>query len=364
MRAVLEVDPGYAQAHHNLGVIAQWQQDYAASIDHFRRALAAREDSSGHDTALALSHSLMALGRYEEGWPYYEHRPGGLMREPRARGLWDGTALPHGALAVMGEQGFGDVIQFCRYLPRLRPRVGKLYLVLDGPFAPLAPLLASLEGIDAIVTDRRAGPPINAYCLVTTAAHLAGASTANPGTTPYLAAPADRVAVWGERLGPRAASPAKRVGLVWGGSPRVSVRESDIDARRSIDPALLDRLAALRGIEWHSLQLGPAARKSDRLSRAFRLRDFSDFITDFADTAAYIRNLDLLITVDTSAAHVAGAIGAPVWMLNRFDTCWRWGPAGRTTPWYPSMRIFRQPSYGDWDSVVAELDTALQRWCA
>jgi hypothetical protein len=110
--------------------------------------------------------------------------------------------------------------------------------------------------------------------------------------------------------------------------------------------------------------MGTAAKQISRLSPAFAVRDLTAWIGDFADTAAYIRNLDLVITVDTSVAHVAGAIGAPVWMLNRFDTCWRWGgnANGSKTPWYPSMRIFRQPVFGDWQSVIAETGRALSSW--
>jgi tetratricopeptide (TPR) repeat protein len=374
MQAVLSVDPHYGQAHHNRGAIAQWQQDYHASVAHFRRAHAL--DPGSGSTAVSLAHSLLALGQYDEGWNYFEHRAGGLNQDPRPRGLWNGTPLPGRALAVVGEEGIGDVLQFVRYLPAIRERVGKLYLLLDGQFASLAPLLASLSEVDAIVTDRKTGPAINAYCPIMSLAHIAQASLSNPGAAPYLSAPADRVAAWRARLhestATLASSPAsakqspriKRVGLVWGGNPRKSATAADIDSRRSIDPALLAPLAEVPGIEWHTLQLGAAAKQMSRLSPAFAVHDLTASIGDFADTAAYISNLDLVITVDTSVAHVAGAIGAPVWMLNRFDTCWRWGAntSGSKTPWYPSMRIFRQPVFGDWQSVVAEAGHALSVW--
>lgn len=162
MQAVLSVDPNYAPAHHNRGAIAQWQQDYQASVAHLRRALAL--DPASRSTAMSLAHSLMALGRYDEGWSYFEHRADGLEEQPRPRGLWNGMPLPERALAIVGEEGIGDVLQFVRYLPAVRGRVGNLYLLLDGPFASLAPLLASLPDVDAIVTDRKTGPPIHAYC--------------------------------------------------------------------------------------------------------------------------------------------------------------------------------------------------------
>jgi len=374
MQAVLNVNPSHGPAHHNRGAIAQWQQDYQASVAHLRRALAL--DPTSRSTAMSLAHSLMALGQYDEGWHYFEHRAGGLKEQPRPRGLWDGMPLPEGRLAVVGEEGIGDVLQFVRYLPAIRSRIGKLYLLLDGQYASLAPLLASLPDVDAIVTDRKTGPPINAYCPIMSLANIAQASLSNPGAVPYLSASADRVTAWRARLRESAMtlscytasakqpSRTKRVGLVWGGNPRQSVTGADIDLRRSIDPALLAPLAEVPGIEWHTLQLGTSAKQISRLAPAFAVHDLTVWIKDFSDTAAYISNLDLVITVDTSVAHVAGAIGAPVWMLNRFDTCWRWGgnANGSRTPWYPSMRIFRQPVFGDWQSAVAEIGQALGVW--
>lgn len=370
MQTVLSVAPFYAPAHHNRGAIAQWQQDYRASVLHFRHAFSI--DPTNRATAVSLAHSLMALGDYDNGWNYLEHRAGGLEQRPRPRALWDGTPLPGRALAITGEEGLGDVLQFVRYLPHISDRVGKLHLLLDGQYASLAPLLAAYSDGNAVVTDRRTGPPINAYCPILTAAHIARASLSNPGTVPYLFASTDSIAGWRARLhqstmssSPTPANQKRmdRVGLVWGGNPRASVEGANIDSRRSIDPALLAPLAEVPGIEWHSLQLGVAANQISRLSHAFAVRDHTGSIKDFADTAAYMSNLDLVITVDTSVAHLAGAIGVPVWMLNRFDTCWRWGgnANGSRTPWYPSMRIFRQPAFGDWRSVIVETSEALNK---
>jgi hypothetical protein len=372
MITVLNASPDYAPAHHNRGSIAQWRQDYEASVRHFRRAVAL--NPAARDSAVSLGHSLFALGRYPEGWNHLASRQGGLAQRPRPRGLWDGTPLPGRALVVTGEEGLGDVLQFVRYVTTIRERVDKLYLLTDGQFAGLASLLVSLPGIDAIVTDRTSGPPIHAYCPIMTLAQICHASLDNPGSTPYLRADAERIAAWRSRIDEStkrfAAATSNRgrlprqVGLVWAGNARQSVAASDIDSRRSIDPALLERLATIDGIEWHTLQMGEAAKKIGRLSPRFAIHDLTAEIKDFADTAAYIANLDLTITVDTSVAHLAGAIGAPVWMLNRFDTCWRWGgnTCGARTPWYASMRIFRQPAFGDWPSVVTEVEQALGVW--
>jgi hypothetical protein len=354
LRAVVAAAPDFAPAHHDLGALAQWRKDYQSSIAHLQRAIAL--DPANRGSYVALAQSLFAAGRYDEGWRCFEAREGGLGQHPRPRGLWDGSPIPGGALGVVAEEGIGDTIQFCRYVATVRDRVARVYLVVDGQYAALAPLLREMDGIDAVVTDRRTGPPINAYVPVMTLAHLAGASPAHPLDVPYLRAPPEREARWRARLGE---TPLRRVGLVWGGNPRSTARASDIDSRRSIDPALLAPLAEVPGIEWHSLQLGPAAARAGRLAAAFRLRDMTEHIGDFADTAALIANLDLVISVDTSVVHVAGAIGAPTWMLNRFDSCWRWGPDGDATGWYPSVRIFRQPAFGDWPSVVAAVRDAL-----
>jgi hypothetical protein len=354
LRAVVAAAPEFAPAHHDLGALAQWRKDYQSSIDHLQRAIAL--DPANRASYVALAQSLFASGRYDEGWRCFEAREGGLARHPRPRGLWDGSPIPGGALGVFAEEGIGDTVQFCRYAAAVRDRVARIYLVVDGQYATLAPLLREMDRIDAVVTDRRTGPPINAYVPVMTLAHLAGASPTNPLDVPYLRVPAEREARWRARLGETS---LRRVGLVWGGNQRSTAGGSDIDLRRSVDPALLAPLAEVSGIEWHSIQLGSAAARAGRLPAAFRLRDMTAQIDDFADTAALIANLDLVISVDTSVVHVAGAIGAPTWMLNRFDSCWRWGPEGDRTPWYPSVRIFRQPAFRDWPSVVAAVRDAL-----
>ena len=353
----VRADPRLAAAWHDLGAIAQWRRHYERSIEYLRRALMIAPDASS--SAMALARSYFALGRYPEGWSWYEHRRGGQLARPRQRGLWDGSAQPHASLAIFAEEGYGDVIQFCRYIANIRERVARVYLVLDGFHAPLAPLLASLQGVDKIVTDRRTGPAMHACCPLLTLAHFAGASPERPMTVPYLSAPPGRVERWRDALGDRR---GLRVGFAWAGNPSSNARTRAIDQRRSIDPALFGPLMGVAGIEWHSLQVGSGLSKRNRFPAGVRIVDHAHAIGDFADTAALIANLDLTITVDTSVAHVAGAIGAPVFVLNRFDSCWRWGPSGERTPWYPTMRLFRQHSFGEWNGAIDDAATALSRW--
>jgi hypothetical protein len=349
--------PGRADAWHDLGVIAQWRHDYLRSIDCLRRAMALAPEA--RHSATALAHSLFAAGHYDEGWEWFEHRAGGQADLPRQRGLWDGSRVPHAALAIFAEEGLGDVIQFCRFVDSIRDRVARVLLVLDPPCDSLLPLLASLRGVDQIVTDRKSGPLVHAHCPVMSIARFARASTENPGVVPYLAPPPERLELWRRRLGE---SQRLRVGLVWAGSSRSDPGARDADLRRSIDPALLGPLFAVPDVEWHSLQLGDGRARRGRLPPGVAIIDHAEEIRDFGDTAALIASLDLLVTVDTSAAHVAGAIGAPVFMLNRFDTDWRWGMEGERTPWYPTMRIFRQHAFCDWRGALGDAAAALARW--
>lgn len=356
LAAAIEAEPTLAAAWHDLGAVAQWRQDHAKAISCFRRAVTLKSDAGA--SAVALAHSLFAIGDYEQGWVWFEHRSGGGARRPRPRGFWDGSVIPHAALAVYGEQGYGDIVQFCRYIPQIRERVGRLYLVLDR-HQPLVSLLATLPGVDVTVVDRKQGPPIHAYCPIMTLARFAGASLESPGRVPYLSAPSERIRRWREKLGD---ARALRVGLVWAGNHRNEPRGTAIDARRSIDPALLGPLLAVPNVEWHALQLGYGRDQWNRLPANAAIVDHAPAIRDFGDTAGLIANLDLVVTVDTAVAHVAGAMGKSVFMLNRFDSCWRWGQQGMTTPWYPTMRIFRQSVFGDWVPAIADAASALAAW--
>ncbi len=178
-----------------------------------------------------------------------------------------------------------------------------------------------------------------------------------PRTVPYLAADAAAVAAWHERL---SALPGLRVGLCWAGNPRRDHPSAyAIDRRRSITLAQYAPLANVAGVHFVSLQKGDAAGQTVAPPIGLSLHDWTDELLDFADTAALIQALDLVITVDTAVAHLAGALGKPVWILNRFDACWRWLVDRDNSPWYPTARLFRQPKPDDWDSVVAKVATAL-----
>jgi hypothetical protein len=247
-------------------------------------------------------------------------------------------------------------VQFVRFLPRLRGRVQRVVLWLDDYWRPLAPLLASLEGIDAIVAGAEfpAGEKPLARCSVLSLPHLARATPDRVWQGAYLAAPADRTDAWRRRVD---ATANLRVGLAWS----VHARDDHgyVTRHKSIAPEALAPLLDVEGVAFHSLQPPPDGDAAAFGKRASRVVPTGPAIGDFGDTAALIDNLDLVITPDTAVAHVAGALGKPVWLLERFHGCWRWRLEAEASPWYPTLRIFRQARFNDWHDAIASATTAL-----
>ena len=373
-REALRLDPLHAGAYSNLGAIATWRQDYPRAVAEFRRSLALNPEIQ--DSKSGLAYALLALGDFEQGWAQHERSRalGVLAYDKKEPVLWRGEAMPRGTLTLFGEAGLGDVLQFCRLAPLARERVGRVVLYLQSYYAPLAPLLATLEGIDEITLEASALRTSDASLSVLSLPYVFNASLRqSPAPVPYLHIDPARSDRWKARLrgldrparAGSAAQPALRVGLVWGGNPRLAqARISVLDRRRSIPFEALEPLLNVPGVEFHALQLGAAAAQLREAPLAARLVDMTGDIADFADTAALLGELDLLISVDTSVVHLAGALGRPVWMLNRFDSCWRWGSERDDASWYPSMRIFRQPRFGDWKPVIARVAEALREHAA
>jgi hypothetical protein len=269
---------------------------------------------------------------------------------------WDGSDDP-GTLVLYGEQGFGDVVQFARFVPTIRRRAGRIVLLLDGYWAPLASLLASLAGVDGVLDDAaRLDASANATrASILSLPHLARARSDALPADRYLAAPTERVNAWRERL---AQVPRPRVGIAWS----VNARDDHayVSRHKSLPASALAPLLEAAGIAFVSLQPGAAGDPSTLGTHASRIMDAGRSIADFADTAALIENLDLVISPDTAVAHVAGALGKPVWLLDRYNACWRWRLSPGTSPWYPTMRIFRQARFGDWSAPVAAVAGALR----
>jgi len=316
-----------------------------------RMALAAQPQDAG--TLLNLSMILLLTGRYQEGWEAYEAR---LVLDPWPAPAPNPSALPLTDLAevrervilVRAEQGYGDVLQFCRYVPLLAERGARV--VLEVP-ASLVRLMRGLDGVDHVVATGEALPWYDRQIRIMSLPRLFGTTPDTiPQAIPYLRADTTLADRWHDRF-PK--SPTRRIGLVWAGGHRPeNPHAAAIDRRRSVPLDMLAPLATVPDCHFVSLRVADSAP-------ADWLFDPSSDIADFADTAALVQSLDLIIAVDTAVAHLAGALGKPVWLLNRYDSCWRWFCDRDDSPWYPTLRQFRQTAPHDWHGVIERVVDAL-----
>jgi Tfp pilus assembly protein PilF len=358
-RDALRLGQDAAQVHSNLSVLLRELGRPAEAEASCREALRLRPELA--DAQVNLAVSLLLAGRWAEAWPLYEARwrcsSLALVRREFAQPQWTGEQPIAGANVLLhAEQGFGDTLQFCRYA-RLVAALGAR-VVLEVPRA-LARLLVQLEGVAQVVAEGDALPEFDLHCPLMSLP-LAFATTPEivPGPVPYLTADPAQVAVWRDAL---AELPGRRIGLVWAGSSRnFQPHAVALDRRRSMRLADMAPLAGVRGCSFVSLQLGPPAAQLNEPPAGLVVLDVAQWLGDFADTAALVANLDLVIAVDTSVAHLAGALGKPVWLLNRFDSCWRWLLGRDDSPWYPGLRQFRQEGQGDWEGVMQLVVGALE----
>jgi tetratricopeptide (TPR) repeat protein len=354
--AALALKPDYAEAHNNRGAVFVDLNRLEAALAAYDRALALKPDYvEAHWNKAVL---LILQGEYLEGWALYEWR---LRREdgrddyhrfpqPAWRG---GEDLRGKRILVHGEQGFGDVVQFCRYLPQLRALGAEI--VFEAPRA-LVPLVATLDCPMTLVAKGDALPAVDVCCPLMSLPHAFATTVETiPAATPYLHADADKLGRWRQALGD---TERLRVGLVWSGSTG-----HKNDAQRSMRLQDLLPLMALP-VEWHALQKEYRDHDLELLARHPEIRQHAHALGDFADTAALIACMDLVISVDTGVAHVAGALGKPVWVLLPFAPDYRWLLEREDSPWYPTARLFRQAAIGDWPGVVAALAAALPAFAA
>lgn len=350
---------------NNLGLVLYERQKTSEATACLRRALTLDPDSAQVKMNLALS--LLADGHFAQGWPLWEARydAGLANRQTVAPALpfaqWQGEPLAGKSLIVWHEQGYGDSFQFSRYVPLLKAR-GVAHLGL-ACLPSAKRLFETIDGVDECIAldDMQ---PIRGYdywCFTMSLPLLFGTTVETiPANVPYLHARREDSERWKTRL-PHACF---KVGLVWAGDPRpdhADSRVSAADRRRSMKASTYLPLLTLPGIAFVSLQKGATTQAQiDDLPPALRPLDPMNDVRDFADTAAIIANLDLVISVDTSIAHLAGALGKPVWILSRFDGCWRWLRERDDTPWYPQARLFRQTRPGDWDGVIARVVQTLK----
>src|SRR5262245_29031740 len=351
-RRALELRPNYAEAHNNLGVLLNDVRSPAEALPAFTRALELRPDYP--EARLNRALAWLSEGDYERGWDEYEFRwkgKGARMRE-YPRPVWAGEDLAGKTLFVHPEQGLGDTIQFLRYARLAADRGARVVAEVQPPLIDLA---RTCPGLDAIIPSGQEPPQFDYHAPMLSLPRLLGTRRPEdvPGPHPYLSADSARVEYWRGEL---AALDGFRVGLAWQGNP-----QHRGDHTRSVRLTRFARLAGLPGVRLISVQ---KAHGRDQLAEVNgQLPDFGGRTSDesMADSAALIAALDLVVTVDTAVAHLAGALGKPVWILVSYNADWRWMRHRADTPWYPSARLFRQPAPGDWNSAFERVRAELAR---
>lgn len=351
LRRALSLDPRHALAQSNLGWALRRQNRLEEARAAYRNALAAAPDHA--ETRWNLAVTDLLAGDWATGWEGAEWRwqVPGFPARPRgfAQPLWAGEAIEGRTLLLHAEQGFGDSIMMLRYLPLVAARGARVLLELPAPLLPLAAALP----VEVIT----AGTPLPGFDLHCPLLSLPRAFGTMPGTVPpapYLAPPAEAAARWAARL-PEDGGPP-RVGLAWAGRPT-----HRNDANRSIGLAALAPLLAMPGLRFYGLQAGPRAADIAALGLEGQVEDLSPLLADFGETAAALARLDLLVSVDTSVVHLAGALGRPFRLLLPFAPDWRWMLGQEDTPWYASGRLLRQARPGDWSTPLAAVAADLAR---
>jgi tetratricopeptide (TPR) repeat protein len=385
LRKAIALNPNFAPAHNNLANVLDELEDSDGAVEHWTKALQlvpnyfdalvnlgkTVQRRGEHDRAMALLNNAVTLrpndpdarflrgmalllkGNFTEGFADSAWRmqckelnidPRNFIEPP-----WDGTPQPDKTILLRAEQGFGDVFQFIRYAPMVRQRCKQIVLECQ---AELAELMRAVKGIDVVVVRNQGLPPFDFHAPLLDLPRLLGTTlTTIPAEVPYLSADPARVEKWAQIIATD--PPGKRIGLLWSGTPH-----HGNDRNRSITLRQLDPLAGIKGVSFMTLQKGAAATQVSDSTLKLRLVDHTPRLTDFGETAALMQHLDLIVTVDTSVAHLAGAMARPVWVLLPFAPDWRWMLDRSDSPWYPTMRLFRQPQPGQWDPVIRAVGSA------
>ena len=350
----LSIEPNHVDALNNRGLVLRDLDRPLEALASFGGALSIEPDHAEvHSNRSCLR---LLLGDFEHGWEEFEWRwrvpDFAPWRRDFAQPQWLGDApLAGRTILLHAEQGFGDAIQFVRYAPLVAARGAKV--VLEVP-PPLTALCASLAGVSSVVSRGEQLPEFDCHCpLLSLPLAFRTRLETIPATVAYLSASPDGVIKWKQRL---PCTPMRRVGIAWAGNP-----DFKGDRSRSIGLARFSPLLAVPGIEFVGLQKDLREEDHDILRDYPHLVSVDDAIEDFADTAAILSSVDLVITSDSAVAHLAGALGKPVWVLLQHVADWRWLRARDDNPWYPTARLFRQPKLDDWESVIGRVKDELVR---
>ncbi len=348
-RRALELKPDYAAVHNNLGnaFMGQGKLDEAIACCH--RALELEPDfADAHATLSLLS---LLTGDFQRGWAEYQWRrkTKRYLRRDFSQPLWDGQPLQGRTILLHAEQGFGDTIQFIRYASLVKQAGASVLVECQKP---LVRLLAGCRGVDALIGQGDDLPPFDVQAPLLSLPGIFHTSLGTiPADVPYLFAESGLVKHWQQELGGVAGF---KVGIAWQGNPTFPD-----DRGRSIPAGCFVPLASLPGTRFFSLQKGAGVEQLQDVAGQFPITELGSRLQDFTDTAAVMMNLDLVVTSDTAIAHLAGALGVPVWVALRFIPDWRWLLDRNDSPWYPTMRLFRQDSRGDWQGVFRRIEAAI-----
>ncbi|MHC4396950.1 MAG: tetratricopeptide repeat protein [Planctomycetota bacterium] len=350
----VQLDPDYAEAYNTMASAMHMQGRYAEAIEKYSRTLQLRPDYAEAHSNLAII--LLLTGDFEQGWKKYQWRLNTNINTRRHRFeqlLWDGSSFAGKRLFVYYEQGFGDTLQFIRYLPMVKARGGT---VIFEERKPLLGLLRGFGGIDELVEDCPGSRPdikFDFHVPLLNLPMIFGTTLQTiPPEVPYLYADSAKLEYWQDRL----SRENFKVGVAWAGS---NVHKND--RNRSCTPENFASLAAIDGVKLYGLQKGPAAVQLENSPQETVITNLGEQFEDFTDTAAAIENLDLVISVDTAVLHLAGAMGKPTWALLPFAPDWRWLLDRQDSPWYPTMKLFRQAEPCDWDNVFESVTQQLKK---
>jgi tetratricopeptide (TPR) repeat protein len=356
-REAIRLDPKLAIAHNNLGrLLLVRGRPQEAKIE-LRKAIELSPDYPEPHIALGFAH--LELGEFEQGWAEYEWRRKQIPQNRPMPPDFTGQELSHDdAVVIIGEQGLGDSLQFCRYAPLVKQKYGCRVYVEVKP--ALTRLMNTLQGIDGVIAYGDDFPPDAKYSIwMVSCPMLFGHYNEKdfPRYKSYLSATKQRVEFFSQFV--NYFPPGPRVGICWAGGGDIP----GVDKRRSTHLDMWKPLGAIEGITWVNLQKGGA---SDQIRTARTGMTMLNLIekecNDMADTAALVIHCDLVITVDTAIAHLAAALGKPTWVLSRRDACWRWLLDRRDNPWYPSVRHYRQKTFNDWPGLMNEVAVDLKKW--
>ncbi len=353
---VLQLKPNHAGAYYNIGNILAAKGSFEEAMQFYRKTVAMEPENAEAHWNIALL-NLMS-GNFEEGWKGYEWRwklKGVSADRKFTEPLWDGTDIQGRTILLYAEQGFGDSIQFIRYAPLVARRGAKVIVECQKE---LAPLFRRIEGIEQVIAQGDTIPEFDVrYPLLSLPLMFSTTLQNIPIDIPYIIADPAMIKKWDDKM---ALNDSRiRIGLAWAGDPAYKN-----DRSRSCSLETFSPLAQFSDISFYSLQKGEASAQANNLPTDIKLLDYTEELYDFSDTAAIIGNLDVVISVDTAVAHLAGALGKPVWILLPFVADWRWMLDREDSPWYPTMKLFRQPAPGDWESVIGRVKESLRNFLA